>query len=380
MIQKTRGRRPLNPVFPGVSFPVRLKPDLYRKENPMNRICIALIVPALLAFAIQGCGGKGKSEGDNSAGSAGTGDAATADGRTIVTVNGLKITEGEVGQETKLMMQQMSGRMDPAQLQSMGPEIRQHAVTNIVNRTLLRQAADREGMTVTKAEEQVRIDEIKANFPDSAAFNAQLENSGLTMEGFKKEIVYSIKIESLIEKMTSGLPKPTEADAREFYDSNTEQFVSAERIKASHILIKVAPEDTDMMKAEKRKKIEEIRARLVRGEDFAKVAAENSECPSSASGGDLGFFSRGQMIRPFEDAAFSLKTGVLSEIVETTFGFHVIKITDRESATTTAFAEVKSNIVEYLGNMRKQQEVEKYIGALRDLAKIEYADSTAGSL
>lgn len=332
-----------------------------------------------MAFAIQGCGGKGKSEGDNSAGSAGTGDAA-ADGKTVVTVNGLKISEGEVSQETRLMMQQMSGRMDPAQLQSMSAEIRRHAVTNIVNRTLLRQAADREGMTVTKAEEQGRIDEIKANFPDSAAFNTQLENSGLTMEGFKKEIVYSIKIESLIEKMTSGLPKPTEADAREFYDSNTEQFVSPERIKASHILIKVAPEDTDMIKAEKRKRLEEIRARLVRGEDFAKVAAENSECPSSASGGDLGFFGRGQMIKPFEDAAFSLKTGVLSEIVETTFGFHVIKVTEREKATTTAFADVKSNIVEYLENMRKQQEVEKYIGALRDLAKIEYADSTAGSL
>ena len=344
----------------------------------MNRICIALIVPALLAFAFQGCGGKGKSEGDNSAGS---GDAATAaDGITVVTVNGLKITEGEVGQETRLMMQQMSGRMDPAQLQSMGPEIRQHAVTNIVNRTLLRQAADREGMTVTEAQEQDRIDQIKANFPDSAAFNTQLENSGLTMAEFKNEIQYSIKIESLIEKMTSGLAKPTEADAREFYDSNTEQFASPERIKASHILIKVAPEDTDMIKAEKRKKIEEIRARLVRGEDFAKVAAESSECPSSASGGDLGFFSKGQMVRPFEDAAFALKTGVLSDIVETTFGFHVIKVTERESATTTAFADVKSNIVEYLENMRKQQEVEKYIGALRDLAKIEYADSTAGSL
>ncbi len=349
----------------------------------MKKICLAVMALALLTFAIQGCGRKEKSEGENPPASSGSGDAAAVnagDSRAVVTVNGQKVTETEVAQETKLMVQQMGGRVDPAQLQSMTQDIRRQAVTNIVNRTLLRQAADREGMTVTEAQEQSRIGEIKANFSDEASFNSQLENSGLTMESFKKEIQYSIKIETLIEKMTAGLPKATESDAREFYDSNPDRFITPERIKASHVLIKVAPEDNDLMKEEKRKRIEDVHRRLAGGEDFAKVASENSECPSSASGGDLGYFSRGQMVKQFEDAAFALKTGQLSGVVETRFGFHVIKVTEKEDAKATSFEDVKTDIVGFIDNQKKQQEIERYVNALRDLAKIEYADSSAGSL
>jgi len=348
----------------------------------MKKICVAVMALALLTFAFQGCGKKEKTEGGTPETSE-SGNAALAGGdeaKTVVTVNGHKISESEVAQETRLMIQQMGGRVDPVQLQSMTSAIREQALTNIVNRTLLREAADKEGMTVTEAQEQGRISEIKANFADEAAFNTQLETSGLTMDSFKKEIRYSIKIEALIDKMTNGLPKATEADAKEFYDSNPDRFMTPERIKASHVLIKVAPEDNDLVKAEKRKKIEDIHRRLAGGEDFAKVASENSECPSSASGGDLGFFSRGQMVKQFEDAAFALKTGQLSGIVETRFGFHVIKVTEKEDAKTTSFEDVKTDIVGFIDNQKKQQEVERYVNALRDLAKIEYADSSAGSI
>ena len=117
----------------------------------------------------------------------------------------------------------------------------------------------------------------------------------------------------------------SEADARAYFDAHPDEFKMPERVHASHILVKVDPNASDASKAESRKKLEGIKARLDGGEDFAKLAEENSDCPSSAKGGDLGFFTRGQMVAPFEEAAFALNPGDTSDVVETRFGFHLIK-------------------------------------------------------
>jgi len=179
-----------------------------------------------------------------------------------------------------------------------------------------------------------------------------------------------------MERITANLSGASDTQAREFYDSNMDRFEKPEQIKASHILIKVEPEDTDAIKADKRRRLAELKARIDGGEDFAALASENSDCPSSSNGGDLGLFGHGQMVKPFDDAAFALSTGEVSEIVETRFGYHVIKVTEKTESTTTPYEEVKDDIIQYLDGMDKQTEVEKYVAALRDLAIIEFADSS----
>jgi peptidyl-prolyl cis-trans isomerase C len=174
---------------------------------------------------------------------------------------------------------------------------------------------------------------------------------------------------------TAGIAEPTEAEAREFYDSNKERFTTPERVRASHILINVADTDSDVTREQKKAKIEDIRAQLVAGGDMAALARENSDCPSKDKGGDLGFFGRGQMVKPFEDAAFALEVGEISPVVETKFGYHVIKVTEKEDAGSTSFEDVKDSIIDYLADMKKQDEMNTYMTSLRDAAVIEYADS-----
>ena len=98
--------------------------------------------------------------------------------------------------------------------------------------------------------------------------------------------------------------------------------------------------------------MEEILAKANSGEDFAELAVENSECPSAAQGGDLGYFGRGQMVPPFEEAAFALAPGEISGIVETSFGYHIIKVEDKKEAGTMEFDGVSENIISYLTELK----------------------------
>lgn len=139
------------------------------------------------------------------------------------------------------------------------------------------------------------------------------------------------------------------ARVREFYDQNPQRFKQPERIRARHVLVRVAPGASEEQEAEARGRIEAALARLNDGEDFEAVAREVSEDPGSKDqGGDLGFFARGQMVPPFEEAAFALEPGATSEIVRTDFGFHVIRLEERKPAEERSFDEAAREIAEEL--------------------------------
>ncbi|MCJ7617041.1 MAG: peptidylprolyl isomerase, partial [Desulfobacterales bacterium] len=108
-----------------------------------------------------------------------------------------------------------------------------------------------------------------------------------------------------------------------------------------------------------------------KGEDFAALAKEFSEGPSKNNGGDLGYFQRGQMVKSFEDVAFALKTEAVSDIVETQFGYHIIKVVDKKPEKTIAYENVKEDIAQQLKQEKTQEEVKIYIQKLREKSKIE---------
>jgi peptidyl-prolyl cis-trans isomerase C len=124
-------------------------------------------------------------------------------------------------------------------------------------------------------------------------------------------------------------------------------------------------------KASAKKTLQDIKARLAKGEDFAALAKEFSQDSSSANNGDLGYFRRGQMVKPFEDAAFSLKPNEVSDIVETQFGYHLIKVYDKKPESVIAYDDVKDRIAEQIRQDKLKQEVMEYIQELRKSAKIE---------
>jgi peptidyl-prolyl cis-trans isomerase C len=148
-----------------------------------------------------------------------------------------------------------------------------------------------------------------------------------------------------------------EADAKKIYDEKIATMKPQQEIHARHILV-----DT-------KEEAEKVKERLKNGEDFATVAKEVSK-DTGAEGGDLGFFTRGQMLKPFEDAAFALDVGQISDPVQTQFGWHIIKVEEKRDQPLPAFDQVKDAIVAQLVQAKAQQ----VVTGLRDAAKIEVVD------
>ncbi|MEJ8554371.1 peptidylprolyl isomerase [Tepidibacter sp. Z1-5] len=172
-----------------------------------------------------------------------------------------------------------------------------------------------------------------------------IENGADEEEEFKSEmkrIKENFLKQYSIGKLLSSV-KVEEKEAKEFYENNKEQFKSAEGVQASHILV----EDESQAK--------EISAEINSGLSFEDAAKKYSKCPSNERGGDLGFFSKGQMVPEFENVAFNMAKGEISQPVKTQFGYHLIKLTDKKDADTKSFDEVKDNIYSQL--IYKQQQV-----------------------
>jgi peptidyl-prolyl cis-trans isomerase C len=131
------------------------------------------------------------------------------------------------------------------------------------------------------------------------------------------------------------------------------------------------PGADEAKKAEARTKIESLQTKLNKGEDFGALAKEYSEGPSGPKGGDLGFFGRGQMVKPFEETAFTMKPGQVSEMVETKFGYHIIMVTDRTPEGTLSYEEVRDRLEQYLKQQKVQESIAEYVETLKGKAKIE---------
>ncbi|MBI3785045.1 MAG: SurA N-terminal domain-containing protein [Deltaproteobacteria bacterium] len=175
----------------------------------------------------------------------------------------------------------------------------------------------------------------------------------------------------------------TDADVKSYYDAHADQYGKPERVHARHILIKVDEDASDDIKAAAKKKADDILARLKAGEDFGKLAKENSQDPGSAEhGGDLGFFQRGQMVPTFDAVAFAMPVGTVSEPVESPFGYHIIKSEAKEEAKTQPLEEVRAEIVTKLKQERSRESAHEMANAVHTKvekgATLESAAQEAG--
>ncbi len=202
------------------------------------------------------------------------------------------------------------------------------------------------GIKITDEELDKNIKELKAQFASEDELNAALKKTGQTMDKVKENIRVALQQQKWIESQIAGKIDVTDADAKAFYDANPDKFKEPDTIRASHILILVPEDATPEVAAQKEQLAKDTKERITKGEDFAKVAAEVSEDPGSKTkGGDLDFFAKGSMVPEFEDAAFKLKIGEVSDPVKSKFGWHIIKVTDKKDAHTISFDEVKAKLI-----------------------------------
>jgi peptidyl-prolyl cis-trans isomerase C len=322
-------------------------------------ICGAAVLACVWLFA--GCKGKEK--------------ASVQETALVASVNGVAITGAEVEREVNNLIQQFGGQIPPEQMNQIQPRLQRQALDNLINMKLLGREAERSEITIDPEEVTKRIDEIAKRFPSVEEFQKQLAASGMTERALRGQIEQALKIESMIEGKTGEATEVTEEEISAFYEENPENFQMPERVQASHILIGVADDDDESAKEEKQQQLTDLRRQILEGADFAELAEQYSSCPSKAKGGDLGFFTRGQMVKPFEDVAFALATGELSDVVETQFGYHLIKVSDHEEERELPLEAVQDRIKAFLENRKREQAVNDYIIQLRNAATIEYGDA-----
>lgn len=235
----------------------------------------------------------------------------------------------------------------------MGEDQQGSMLDNLMTIKLIELEATKAGAVVSETEIQAEIDIIKKsnNFATDADFEAALQQSNMTLESFKEQISTQKKLRKIFEKN-----KPvTEEDLKAYYEANPDKFATTpKQVQASHILLPTKEE------------AEAVLAELKAGKDFATLAKEKSQDPGSKDkGGDLGFFGMGQMNEGFETAAFAMKKGEMSEVVEAESGFHIIKVTDIKEAVVPAYDEVKDKVKELYFDEKIQVEGQAWIETVK---------------
>jgi peptidyl-prolyl cis-trans isomerase C len=244
-------------------------------------------------------------------------------------------------------------------------------IEKLIARELLYQESQKKGIKVDQKEIDEQLTALKGRFPSEAEFKNGLSTMNLTEAVLRSQLERDLAIKKLLDDQIGEKVAVSEKETRAYYDGNLENFKKPEQVRASHILIKVDPGAEEAKKAEARKKIESLQTKLKKGEDFGALAKEYSEGPSGPKGGNLGFFGRGQMVKPFEETAFTMKSGQVSEVVETRFGYHLIMVTERKPGSTFSYEEVKDRLEQYLKQQKVQEAIAEYVETLKGKAKIE---------
>jgi peptidyl-prolyl cis-trans isomerase C len=250
-------------------------------------------------------------------------------------------------------------------------EILRKVLDELITYTVLKQEAKARKVTVTDAEIETQINSLRASAQSEANFKQQLAARKMTLEQLRADARNELAIARLMNDQVASATPATDAEAKTFYEQNPTRFKRDETVRASHILIKVEPTADDATKKQARAKIDGILKRAKAGEDFAALAKENSDDGSASVGGDLNYFPKQQMVAEFSNAAFALKTGEISDVVTTQFGYHIIKLTDRKPAGTVPLADVNDRVKQFLTEQKKQQQAQAFIAQAREKSKIE---------
>ncbi|HEX9639499.1 MAG TPA: peptidylprolyl isomerase [Acidobacteriota bacterium] len=302
-------------------------------------------------------------------GALGATPAAQADGDPVIAkVNAVEIHRSDLDKRVARMTRGQAPAPDQV------ANLERGALKDLVSGHLLLEEAARRGISASPEEVQQQVSQLEQRAGGDAGLEKALSENQINRTDLEQGLARDITISKLLEAVAPAEPVSREAE-QAFYDSNPQLFAAPESVRARHILIRVAGDASAEQKDAARKKADELLAQLRSGVDFATLAGANSEDPGSAQkGGDLGFFPRGAMTPPFESAAFALQPGELSDLVETEFGFHILKVEERRPAGQRSFEEVEPSIARYLGQQKQQGQLEQFVSTLRVKASVEVLD------
>ena len=320
--------------------------------------------------------------------------------RTVATVNAEAIMLSEYEKNADPILEQFNKNAPAAeQTQEHIADIKKRVLDQMIDDRLLVEEAKAKNIHVSQLEVDDGVKKVRTRFNNEEEFNKELEKEGMSSDEFRKHIQDQLATIKLIDQeVKAKVPPPTDDEIKELFDtldaivkdkpipgshtpSELEELKSlakavqrrfGERARARHILIRVPATASQADKDAAYKKIKDIQARLKKGDDFADLASKYSEDPGSKEhGGDLGYFSRGDMVPAFDKAAFALDVGQTSDIVTTDFGYHIIQLQEKKAAGKMSLDEIKDDLREYLFQQRGAKRFESYVKDLRSKADIK---------
>ena len=327
----------------------------------------------------------------------------SADKSAIITVNNEPITKTQFDKEFDMVIKN-------PMIASMGVDLKNNpesplylmtkdrVVNELILKNLLEQDIKARKIEVSAEEIDKELRTIIDQIGDKEKFNEILRQNGISSSQFKKDIENEVKMRKLVDNVKKV--SISDSEAEKFYKSNINMFKHPQRVKASHILVaankdeirslimadasnqNLTPAQIDeKVKADLAKKYDKAKKLLNEVKydptKFARVATENSDDPGSAQrGGDLGYFTKEQMVEEFSKVAFSTKPSTVSDIVVSPYGYHIILVTDRQEAGTESFDKVKSDIKLFLEQQEKVNVLQKHVEKLRNDAQIVFVDET----
>jgi peptidyl-prolyl cis-trans isomerase C len=249
------------------------------------------------------------------------------------------------------------------------------ALESLVDLELLYQESQRRGVTVADAAVDDEIKRTKTHFQNAKAYEQALKAKGLTEVELRRDVHKTMAVNLLLERSVWKDVQIKPEEVRELYEHQRQEFQHPADVRASHILIRVPKDASAAQRAQAKAKAEALLAKLKAGADFAQLARESSEDPgSNGRGGDLGYFSKGDMQEDFEAQALALAPGQISGVVSTTYGFDIIKLTDRREAGIEPLEAVQERIRVVLVKGERQKRQAELTAQLRKQAKIEYGE------
>lgn len=285
----------------------------------------------------------------------------------VARVNGQPIAKTELERAIRNLELNAGGNI-PAERRA---EIYRGVLDQLIDVKLLEQEAAARNIKATDAEVNQGLTEMKAQAPDQATFDKALTARQMTEADLRNEARQRLTVDKLLVAEVEPKAAVGPSDIEAFYKANPQFFMQPEAVRASHILVKVEPGSADAAKQAARTKAEDLLKQVNGGGDFAALAQQHSQDGSAAGGGDLGFFPRGQMVKAFEDAAFTMKPGAPSQLVESEFGFHIIRVTDHRTARTVPLAEVNDRIAMALRQQKQQELAQQFVQTLKAKGKVE---------
>ncbi|HEX9860553.1 MAG TPA: peptidyl-prolyl cis-trans isomerase [Nitrospirota bacterium] len=309
--------------------------------------CLSLLAVAVLVIA--GCSGGGKTAGH---------------GTVLATVNGEAVTLDQLRYRMKFL--NLGFPNISSQDQEAG-EAGLEALTQLIEETVYLQEAAKAGIAVSGKEVDERLKSALSDYPDGT-FNATLKSNHLTMEDFRHDITRKLTIEKLIDSEVYSHVKVEDQELKKYFDGHKGDFSRPGQVRARQIVV----EDEAMAHS--------ILEKIRKGADFAAVAKESSLSPDAEAGGDLGYFSKGDMPPEFEDVVFRLKPGQLSPVVQTPYGYHIFKVEDVRPPSNPGFEDVKDQVRQKIAAVKGEDDYMAWQEALKGKAAIDINTGALGKI